>query len=413
MVGSLLSAILGIQPDELATLMRPLSDSAPRQKPAMSFSKKKVQKRSIITTELSLENQTAILELIHFLSQDEIIASEGIFRKTGNICRQKQLKSKLQSGKFTQKDLSDLSSHDCANVLKSYINSLPEPLLTLKLFNVFVKIANITRPTKEETKTTKVTAVQLAFQLLPTDNINLLKPLIALLNKTANVSSNLMSSYSLGILFAPHLLCDRHTSLDNLQSSLSNVSDLVTVMIDNSAKLFTAPKELSTSAASFWREMEVPNQLYYNTVQKNTDTTPQNTDVNHTTSKVHVVELEPSTQNIRQITTPPRAPRKRLSSDTCDGIPEKRPTPEVFLSPGCNVNYYRPQLSKRTNSIIFGKVLTGSTDKPVAMVKPMPHSPISQFFKSVPLKLQRVMSTPRSRAPMALPQSPSLRSTKF
>lgn len=410
MVVSHLSVLLETQPKELESLMTSPICPETKQKSVMSFSKKKAQKRSVVTNDQTPEDQTAVLDLIAFLSRDDVIATEGIFRKTGNICRQKQLKSKLLSGKLTQNDMADLSPHDCANVLKRYINNLPEPVLTLKLFNVFVKIADITRPSKEETKTAKISAVQLALQLLPPDNLNLLKPLMFLLNKTANTPSNLMSSYSLGILFAPHLLCDRHTSLDSLQSSLANVSDLVTVMIDNAAKIFNTPKELSTSAANFWREMEVPNQLYYNTIQKCTDTVPQNAEVTHSASKVHVVEMHQSSMPIAKT---PTVSRKRLSSDTCEEIPEKRPTPEIFLSPDCNIHDYKPQLSKRTNSIIFDSVLTGSTDKPVARVKPMLHSPISQFFKRVPVKIQRVMSTPRSRAPMALPQSPSLQSTRF
>ncbi|CAC5404191.1 ARHGAP19 [Mytilus coruscus] len=410
-VKSHLSSILELPLDHLETLMISAAEPVPQHKTPISFSKRKAQKQSMFGSDLSPENIATVLQLINYLSQDDVISTEGLFRKTGNICRQKQLKAKLDSATLTQKYLSSLTPHDSANVLKRYIHNLPEPLLTRKFFNLYVHITNISKSTKEETKSAKIQAIRLVIHLLPSDNLNLLKPLMTLLNKTASVSSNLMTAYSLGILFAPHLLCDRHSSADNLHSVLPKVSDLVSIMIEIGPQIFSIPKDLSRSVANFWREMEIPNQLYYKTVQETTDAVVSD----RTSPKVHVVDLcdKPTATSPQPVPfTPPTTSRKRLSSDTSDGIPEKRPTPEMFLSPACNVLDFKPKLSKQTNSIIFHTAPVSSSKKPVARVKPIQHSPISQFLKSVPLKLQRVMSTPRSRAPMALFQSPS-HSVKF
>lgn len=63
------------------------------------------------------------------------LCQEGIFRKTGNIGRQKELKERLQLNEPV--DLGDgyYTAHDCASVLKSFVGDLSEPLLHEKLFN--------------------------------------------------------------------------------------------------------------------------------------------------------------------------------------------------------------------------------------------------------------------------------------
>ena len=415
MVKSHLSSILEIQHAQLEAMLTSPCQPPPRRKTTVSFSWKKTQTQSLSGTHLTSDSLGPVLQLINYLSKDEIISTEGLFRKTGNICRQKHLKVKIETATITEADMDALSPHDCANVLKNYILKLAEPLLTQKLFDVYHKIAIIAKPTKEETKSAKLHAIQLALQLLPADNINLLKPLMTLLNRVAFVSNNLMSAYSLGILFAPHILCGRHFPADKLHDVFPKVSDLVTLMIENSSQMFNMPKDLSMSAANFWREMELPNQLYYNSVQDKTDSvaTPI---ANYTPQKVHVVDLSETPAVVSDIhpahktaTTSSKPSRKRLSSDTSDGddIPEKRPTPEMFLSPDCKLFDIKPKLSKQTNSIIFHTRPLSSSEKPVARVKPIQQSPISQFFKNVPLKLQRVMLTPRSRTPMALFQSPA------
>lgn len=52
---------------------------------------------------------------------------EGIFRKTGNISRQKELKEKLERSESFDHTLYTI--HDYASVLKSILSDLPEPLL--------------------------------------------------------------------------------------------------------------------------------------------------------------------------------------------------------------------------------------------------------------------------------------------
>lgn len=56
------------------------------------------------------------------------LCQEGIFRKTGSVSRQQELKFLINQLKPV--NLDDFTAHDVASVLKSILADLPEPLLT-------------------------------------------------------------------------------------------------------------------------------------------------------------------------------------------------------------------------------------------------------------------------------------------
>ena len=60
------------------------------------------------------------------------IKQEGLFRKSGQVSRQKTLKEKLSFGEKINFEGEGYSAHDCASVLKGFLGDLPEPLLTEK-----------------------------------------------------------------------------------------------------------------------------------------------------------------------------------------------------------------------------------------------------------------------------------------
>jgi hypothetical protein len=73
-----------------------------------------------------------------FLSSD--IKQEGLFRKTGHLNRQKVLKDRLYAGQPLQLENGDFSAHDCANVLKSYLGDLPEPILKDRFYKAHCQV---------------------------------------------------------------------------------------------------------------------------------------------------------------------------------------------------------------------------------------------------------------------------------
>lgn len=58
------------------------------------------------------------------------VIQEGIFRRTGSVARQNELKSRIVDGRTLCLDSGTYSVHDVASVLKGILADLPEPLLT-------------------------------------------------------------------------------------------------------------------------------------------------------------------------------------------------------------------------------------------------------------------------------------------
>ena len=69
------------------------------------------------------------------------IIQEGIFRRTGKLTRQQDLKNALYHGLPLDLSEGKFSVHDCASVLKGFLADLPEPLLTDLHYPVHCQIA--------------------------------------------------------------------------------------------------------------------------------------------------------------------------------------------------------------------------------------------------------------------------------
>ena len=80
--------------------------------------------------------------------------------------------------------------------------------------------------------------IQLLLQLIPSENLFLLRCLLTLLQKVALESENKMTSETLGTLFAPHLLVPRKMSANELQAVAADLTKTVAFMIDNAQELF-------------------------------------------------------------------------------------------------------------------------------------------------------------------------------
>ena len=69
-----------------------------------------------------------------------------MFRKSGHLNRQKVLKEKLINGGATLEEELETglySAHDCANMLKSLLSELTEPLLTERHYRVYQQVPGL------------------------------------------------------------------------------------------------------------------------------------------------------------------------------------------------------------------------------------------------------------------------------
>lgn len=207
---------------------------------------------------LTQEGVCQAFQLIHYLNKDYNITQEGLFRKSGSLTRQQELKNLLNSGGDLNLDYGVYSAHDCASVLKSFLADLPEPLLTEAHYSIHCKIAemhqsHMSQEQKEAAQSRQIKALRLLFLLLPSENYQLLQDLLILLNRVAaHKEQNLMSAINLGTMFAPHILCPRKMAPNDLQYLSGTLSTSVAFMIENQPQLFKVPLELEYDVRQYW-----------------------------------------------------------------------------------------------------------------------------------------------------------------
>ena len=86
-----------------------------------------------------------ILPLMHFLRQESNLTQEGLFRKYGNLNRQQALKDQLNAGKDITSGSEDnlFNAHDVANLLKTYLTELPEPILQERYYSAYCQVLDM------------------------------------------------------------------------------------------------------------------------------------------------------------------------------------------------------------------------------------------------------------------------------
>ncbi|XP_035773463.1 uncharacterized protein LOC118456636 isoform X2 [Anopheles albimanus] len=197
-------------------------------------------------------------QLIAFLEQEHNISQEGIFRKTGSLTRQSELKNLLVQGNTLPLDQGDYTAHDCASVLKNFLSELSEPLLTELYYPAYRQVAeSFSSKDKEPGRGEDwlLNALQLLLLLLPEENHSLLHCLIDLLYRTVqHEATNKMTAENLAKLFTPHLICPRKLSANALHETASQMFVIVEFMIKTGPRLFHIPTKLATDIRAYFVE---------------------------------------------------------------------------------------------------------------------------------------------------------------
>ncbi|KAJ3601631.1 hypothetical protein NHX12_032599 [Muraenolepis orangiensis] len=145
-------------------------------------------------------------------------ALQGIYRVCGSKPRIQRLCQALET-QGDQVELSDISPHDIASVLKHFFKELPEPLLTFDLYGDLINVGkaiqrlsyNKDRP-GEDTTTGRLTEdvvsnLRSLLEALPPHHYSTLQHTMAHLYRVSEHSEhNKMSPGNLGIVFGPTLL---------------------------------------------------------------------------------------------------------------------------------------------------------------------------------------------------------------
>jgi len=190
---------------------------------------------------LTMEGVCQIYQIIEFLERPPHIATEGIFRKHGNLKKQQLLKERLNRGIPMSLDDGEFSVHECASVLKAFLQELPEPPLTNAYFEAHCQAAKLTAG-EGEGRERRLQVLQLLMLLVPDPNYRLLRDLLPFLHRvTQHEDRNKMNALNLGTLFACHIMCPRKMPSEELQANHHLYAEAVAFMITHASSLFGQP----------------------------------------------------------------------------------------------------------------------------------------------------------------------------
>ncbi|VDO12748.1 unnamed protein product [Rodentolepis nana] len=242
----------------------------------------------------------AVVSLMQYISSEDLLQTPLIFRKSGNISRQRDLSKHLLNGeavafpfysttltesssvsilttptsikqswnRMTRSKSSkitpsksettidnggELNAHDYANVLKTVLREMPEPILTKDLLPIYISVSKLTSANENLTeldyklvRAKQQSAIRILSWLLPMNNQHLLRSLLDLLTQTlAHSDVNSMSAESLGTIFGPLLFAPSCRSHNDLHKDYDSLNALATVMIEQGSEgVFAIPLRL-------------------------------------------------------------------------------------------------------------------------------------------------------------------------
>ncbi|ORZ10836.1 hypothetical protein BCR42DRAFT_107322 [Absidia repens] len=188
------------------------------------------------------------------------LSAEGIFRKNGNIRELKQMEDIIDKDTTTDNTntidlLAKQTSIQLAALLKRYLRELPEPLLTFRLYPVFVAAVGNKNNKKSEEKNNSLpfhhlnshvyydslftligldteeevkTMLHLACCMLPKENRDTMQVVFGFLQHVSTFKDiNKMGIYNLARIMAPSVLHDR-TSINNQDMAATSNSSVMT-----------------------------------------------------------------------------------------------------------------------------------------------------------------------------------------
>eukprot|EP00010_Vexillifera_abyssalis_P002136 CAMPEP_0201553358 /NCGR_PEP_ID=MMETSP0173_2-20130828/26249_1 /ASSEMBLY_ACC=CAM_ASM_000268 /TAXON_ID=218659 /ORGANISM="Vexillifera sp., Strain DIVA3 564/2" /LENGTH=674 /DNA_ID=CAMNT_0047964081 /DNA_START=78 /DNA_END=2099 /DNA_ORIENTATION=- len=175
---------------------------------------------------------------------EKYVKEEGIFRKSGSSMLISQFQSDFDCGGTV--NFSSVSDpHAVAGILKLWLRSLPEPLLTFDLFDGFLQLL-------EESDADELTdGLRDLFSQLPPANYNLLKYLLPFIHKVSTFAdTNLMTPSNLATVFGPNLLRPREDTMDLMMRLTPDINAIVEQIIKRGDVLFSSCSSSSSSSSS-------------------------------------------------------------------------------------------------------------------------------------------------------------------
>lgn len=163
------------------------------------------------------------------------LETEGLFRKTGSVKKQKMIQEQLEKGGVLEKNHSVL---DVANLLKTFFRELPEPLIPPGIIQEGLLRCLFQFGSYEE----KVEAILMLMLLLPPISVNTLAYFLQFLEVVIkNSNTNLMSTDNLVKVLTPTIM---PVPLNAPQKRLISHFKVVELLIENANLLGVVPDRM-------------------------------------------------------------------------------------------------------------------------------------------------------------------------
>ncbi|XP_052004745.1 rho GTPase-activating protein 20 [Xyrauchen texanus] len=177
-----------------------------------------------------------ILDMLMCLRNEGAVTC-GIFRRSAGVKACRELREKLDSGHH-EKPLNGQSVFVIAAVFKDFLRNIPGSLLCDELFEQWLRAIEQDRERNGQmTERNQLQEVQRLVQLLPKENLLLLRHIMAMLHHIQlNAEHNQMTSFNLAVCIAPS--CLWNNNLQPQEKDVKKVCDLVHFLIDNCCAVF-------------------------------------------------------------------------------------------------------------------------------------------------------------------------------
>ncbi|XP_043919391.1 rho GTPase-activating protein 10 [Protopterus annectens] len=177
------------------------------------------------------------------------ISEQGLYRVGGVSSKIQRLLNLLMDEKTCSEvnleNPDDWEIKTITSVLKQYLRSLPEPLMTHRLYREFIM------PVKSGDPESRINNIHFLVHTLPEKNREMLDILIKhLVNVSNNAKKNLMTVANLGVVFGPTLMRPQEETVAAIMD-LKFQNIVVEILIENYEKIFkTMPSETNPQPIS-------------------------------------------------------------------------------------------------------------------------------------------------------------------
>ncbi|XP_037024477.1 unconventional myosin-IXa-like isoform X2 [Bradysia coprophila] len=203
---------------------------------------------NLCTAEGGVKIPVKIEQLITKIEMHGLYA-EGIYRKSGVNSKIKELKTKMSEATASSElDYESYNVHVLANVLKSFLREMPEPLLSFDRYDDFLRASELSETAD------RISTLMSLIKKLPTSHHALLERLVFHLALVAQREQfNRMSASSLAIVFAPCVLrtnrqIPAQDSLNDIGRQTKCIETLITQKMMNVKSTLADIDTLDTAA---------------------------------------------------------------------------------------------------------------------------------------------------------------------